>query len=96
MKDVKLLAHIWVVLDQKGLDTSTCIVVEQNYGEIPGTEDEGMLNTSQAARVPLRHAVDMIGNLYLGNMGFEEWADVDAGLQSDGTYILRGHRNCRF
>ncbi|KAJ6453552.1 hypothetical protein C8R45DRAFT_1039045 [Mycena sanguinolenta] len=81
----------WLIIDQKGFDTSTCIVVEQGYDDGEGDDEdgegeEGLTNEFRACRIPYEQAHSMVVNLDIGNMGFEEWVDEDAGAQEDGAW----------
>lgn len=73
----------WVIIDQKGIETSTCLVVEQVYD--PDTSS--MSNKYRAARLPYAEAWGMYSNLDIANMDFEDWVDIDAGPQDDGAYL---------
>ncbi|KAJ7069217.1 hypothetical protein C8F01DRAFT_1015022 [Mycena amicta] len=79
----------WLVIDQRGLETSTCIVVEQYYD--PGDEDdpasEGKhTDEFRACRLPYEQAWSMISNLSIANMGFEDFVDEYAGELEDGSW----------
>jgi hypothetical protein len=79
----------WLIIDQKGLETSTCLVCEQVYnsGEENGGEGEpGHTSEFRACRLPYEEAHGMFANLDIANMGFEEFVDEDAGEQADGTW----------
>ncbi|KAJ7849557.1 hypothetical protein B0H13DRAFT_2088370 [Mycena leptocephala] len=78
----------WLIIDQKGLETSTCLVCEQVYnsGEKNGGEGEpGLTSEFRACRLPYEEAWSMIANLDM-NLGFEEFVDQDVGEQEDGTW----------
>ena len=79
-------ASIWLIIDQKGIDDDTCLVVEQvtEYG----SADEEIRRTDKfgAARLPYMAAHSMCVNLSIANMDFEDFVDEDAGVQSDGAY----------
>ncbi|KAJ7784250.1 hypothetical protein B0H16DRAFT_1402060 [Mycena metata] len=80
----------WLIIDQKGLESSTCLVCEQIYN--PGEDGEGgegeagMTSEFRACRLPYEWAWSMICNLDIANMGFEEFVDEDAGEQEDGSW----------
>ncbi|KAK7042632.1 hypothetical protein R3P38DRAFT_2891505 [Favolaschia claudopus] len=79
----------WLIIDQKGFETSTCLVCEQVYdgGDEEDPDDEGGLTGEfRACRLPYEEAHSMIVNLDIANMGFEEWVDEDAGEQEDGSW----------
>ncbi|KAJ7701390.1 hypothetical protein B0H17DRAFT_1004884 [Mycena rosella] len=86
-----LSASNWLVIDQKGLETSTCLVCEQYYNsgeEEDGDEEEeeGMTDKFRACRIPYEEAHAMMANLDIANMGFEEFVDEEAGEQEDGSW----------
>ncbi|KAJ7675562.1 hypothetical protein B0H17DRAFT_1080689 [Mycena rosella] len=87
LQGTKLSAAIWLVIDQKGLETSTCLVCEQYYdsGE-DGENGEGLTDQFRACRIPYEEAWIMMANLDVANMGFEEYVDEDAGKQEDGSW----------
>ncbi|CAK5274400.1 unnamed protein product [Mycena citricolor] len=80
--------HLWLVIDEKGFETSTCIVCEH----VDSSEEEQRVEDTSAAsgwrgcRLPFEEAHGMIVNLDIANMDFEEYVDEEAGLQDDGTY----------
>jgi len=82
----------WLVIDQKGLDTDTCIVCEQYYnsGELEDGGDpdsaKGFTNKFRACRIAYESAWLMVTNLDIANMGFEDFVDEEAGEQQDGTW----------
>ncbi|KAF7343216.1 hypothetical protein MVEN_01752900 [Mycena venus] len=79
----------WLVIDQKGFETSTCLVCEQFYNpgeESEGEGEEGLTDEFRAARLPYEEAHGMIVNLDIANMGFEEYVDEEAGVQEDGAW----------
>lgn len=82
LKELEISNHLWVIIDQAGLDNSTGIVVETHYDY----ENKGYTYDFKAGRLPLVDLWGMYCNLDIANMGFEEWMDQDAGLQDDGTY----------
>ncbi|KAJ7123549.1 hypothetical protein C8R44DRAFT_620878 [Mycena epipterygia] len=89
LKDADISSLDWLIIDQVGLETSTCLVCEQyyNYGEEGG--DEGMTDEFRACRIPYEEAWIMITNLDVGNMGFEDFVDEDAGKQENGSWKWR-------
>ena len=78
--DLNVTRGEWVTIDQEGVESDTCLVYSQDMLE------EGSQVPFKAARLPYTEAWGMIVNLSLGNMGFEEWIDEDAGVQKDGAY----------
>ncbi|KAJ7701408.1 hypothetical protein B0H17DRAFT_1045297 [Mycena rosella] len=85
-----LSASNWLVIDQKGLETSTCLVCEQYYNsgeeENKDEEEEGMTDKFRSCRIPYEKAHAMIANLDIANMGFEDFVDEEAGEQEDGRW----------
>jgi hypothetical protein len=91
LQDLNLATANWVVIDQKGLETSTCLVCEHASGDEGGGEkedEEGEKKLAQfrACRIPYEHAWNMFSNLDVANMGFEEFIDEDKGAQEDGSW----------
>jgi hypothetical protein len=77
----------WVIIDQKGLDTETCLVVEQLfYWDEEKESGHHLPDVFRAARVALTFAWPMYANLDISNMGFEDFVDEEAGIQKDGTW----------
>ncbi|KAJ7150466.1 hypothetical protein C8R43DRAFT_1236192 [Mycena crocata] len=89
LRTIKLSGSDWLVIDQRGLATSTCFVCERFYDF--GDEREGAGHTSEfrACRIPYEHSWLMITNLDIANMGFEEFVDEDAGQEEDGSWRWR-------
>ncbi|KAJ7808740.1 hypothetical protein B0H14DRAFT_3881301 [Mycena olivaceomarginata] len=85
-------AH-WVVIDQKGLETSTCLVCKCGSGfDEDEEEEEGEgRSTSEfrACRMPYEMALSMVVNLDIANMNFEDFVDEKAGVQEDGVWKWR-------
>nr|GAT55686.1 predicted protein [Mycena chlorophos] len=90
----------WVVLDQAGLESGTCVVFdhwlrdEDDEDEDDDEDDEdgdegaggGNNNRFRACRVPWKQAHSMLSNLDIANMDFEDFVDEDAGAEADGTW----------
>ncbi|KAJ7784205.1 hypothetical protein B0H16DRAFT_1657921 [Mycena metata] len=80
----------WLIIDQKGLETSTCLACERFYD--PGEDEEGgggeagMTGEFRACRLPYEWAWSIICNLDIANMDFEDFVDVNAGEQEDGSW----------
>jgi hypothetical protein len=87
LKALDFATKNWVIVDQKGLDTETCLVVEQPY-HFDGVQGKSyyLPDEFRATRVPLTYAWIMFVNLDISNMGFEEYVDAKAGIQEDGTW----------
>jgi hypothetical protein len=83
-------AH-WVVIDQKGLETSTCLVCKCGSGFDEDEEEGGRGSTSEfrACRMPYEMALSMVVNLDIANMNFEDFVDERAGEQEDGAWRWR-------
>ncbi|KAJ7701380.1 hypothetical protein B0H17DRAFT_1195183 [Mycena rosella] len=86
-----LSAGNWFIVDQKGLETSTCLVCDQYHdsGEEDGDEDEdkeGIKDMFRACRIPYEEANSMMVNLDIANMGFEDFVDKDARVQKEGSW----------
>ncbi|KAF8140946.1 hypothetical protein K438DRAFT_2030328 [Mycena galopus ATCC 62051] len=84
LEKIDLSSGNWIIIDQKGFETSTCLVCEQVYDEA----DEGGEQTAdfRACRLPYEEAHSMIANLDIANMGFEDFVDEEAGEQADGAW----------
>ncbi|KAJ7613663.1 hypothetical protein DFH06DRAFT_1242534 [Mycena polygramma] len=77
----------WLVIDQKGLETSTCVVCDQVYEDDEGEgEESGVTDQMRACRIPYEKAWAMVSNLDIANMSFEDFVDEDRGEQADGTW----------
>ena len=87
LKALDFTTKNWVIIDQKGLDTETCLVAEQTFHwDAAKRKGHYLPDDFRAARVPLTFAWIMFVNLDISNMGFEEYVDVKAGIQEDGTW----------
>ncbi|KAJ7611399.1 hypothetical protein DFH06DRAFT_1016088, partial [Mycena polygramma] len=95
LEDLDVSWITWLIIDQQGLETFTCLVCEQvyNYGDdIEGFEDgvweEGKGRTKQfrACRIPYEEAYNMVTSLETDDTHFTEWVAMDAGVQEDGTW----------
>ena len=87
LKKLNILHGLWVVLDTKGLESSSCVIVQQLFDEDLMELTDGF----RALRISLHDAWNCFANLSLGNMGFEEWIDSSAGPQEDGIFKGVGH-----
>jgi hypothetical protein len=81
----------WAVIDQKGLETSTCVVCRYGSGlneeeEEEDVEEGGWTSQFRACRMPHEEAYGMMANLEIGNMDFEAFVDERAGEQEDGAW----------
>ncbi|RJE22181.1 hypothetical protein PHISCL_05467 [Aspergillus sclerotialis] len=89
----------WIIIDDKGFETETCLVCE-NYEPDEDDEDgdeeddeekeENEIPAYRMVRIRWLNAWSMYVNLDIGNMGFEDWMDDEAGIQEDGTYKQAG------
>ncbi|KAJ7437205.1 hypothetical protein B0H11DRAFT_1955497 [Mycena galericulata] len=86
LNDLELSGLLWLIIDQKGLETSTCLVCEQYYDSGEDGGEEGYTDQFRACRMPYEEAWLMTTNLELANMSFEEFVDEDAGQQEDGSW----------
>ncbi|KAJ7609799.1 hypothetical protein FB45DRAFT_844786 [Roridomyces roridus] len=80
--------YTWLVIDEKGFDTGTCLVCERFYDP---TEDEegnpiGYTDVFRACRAPFEKAWGMTANLDIANMGFEDYVDEEKGEDEDGVW----------
>jgi hypothetical protein len=83
--------YLWLILDEKGLETSTCILASEkihwdSHSDNSDAMNDMGANTFRAVRLPYRHIWEMGLNLETGNMNFMDYIDEDAGKQADGTY----------
>ncbi|KAF8215110.1 hypothetical protein K438DRAFT_2008567 [Mycena galopus ATCC 62051] len=88
-KEIEISNFNWLVIDQRGLETSTCLVCENFYncGEEWGGEGAGEWTTDfRACRLPWEEAWITFANLDVANMQFEDFVDVEAGEQADGSW----------
>ncbi|KAJ6545293.1 hypothetical protein B0H19DRAFT_1266751 [Mycena capillaripes] len=77
----------WLIIDQKGLETSTCLVCERVYHyaeEEQGELESGPTREFHACRIPYEEAWGMMGT------PFWDWADESAGVQEDGSWRWSG------
>ncbi|KAF7342939.1 hypothetical protein MVEN_01723900 [Mycena venus] len=81
LKEIGISKYTWLVIDQRGLETSTCLVCDQFYN--PG---EGWTSEFRACRLPWEEAWIMFANLDVANMRFEDYVDIHAGEQADGSW----------
>ena len=79
---MEITSDNWIVIDQEGLDSSTCILVNRQFDE----ETNEIGQEFKALRLPLTEAWPMFANLDIANMDFEDWIDEDTGVQEDGLY----------
>lgn len=86
LQNYGISCYNWVVIDTIGLETGTCLVTERVYESGDNDQPSGHGKRSRACRLPYEQAWGMYCNLDIANMGFEEWVDEDAGIQSDGTW----------
>ncbi|KAJ7359888.1 hypothetical protein DFH08DRAFT_1075215 [Mycena albidolilacea] len=91
LRAIDVSAGDWLIIDQKGLETSTCLVCEQVYdpGEFGDGDGAELTSEFRACRIPYEEAHGMIVNLDIANMGFEDFVDEEAGEQEDGAWKWR-------
>jgi hypothetical protein len=82
LQSLDLTVSNWVIIDQKGIDSSTCLVADQVYD----MDEMRMTDEFTAARLPYEWAWSMFANLDIANMGFEDWVVEEKGMKGDGTY----------
>ncbi|KAJ7123518.1 hypothetical protein C8R44DRAFT_783963 [Mycena epipterygia] len=76
----------WVIIDRKGLETSTCLVCDQYYNGGEAGVEGGFTDEFRACRIPYEEAWIMFANLDVANMEFEDIIDLHAGKQEDGSW----------
>ncbi|KAJ7455065.1 hypothetical protein FB451DRAFT_1099385 [Mycena latifolia] len=89
LERLEISAQNWLVIDHKGLATSTCLVCEQFYdigNEDEGIEGRGLTDEYHACRTPYEKAWSIMINLDIGNMHFVDWVDRVAGEREDGSW----------
>ncbi|KAF7342941.1 hypothetical protein MVEN_01724100 [Mycena venus] len=92
LKEIRISSHNWVVIDQKGFETSTCLVCEQYYNpgeEYDGEGEGGITSEFRACRLPWEETLITFCNLDIANMSFEDFVDEEAGEQADGSWRWR-------
>ncbi|KAE8365603.1 hypothetical protein BDV27DRAFT_156788 [Aspergillus caelatus] len=77
-KDRNLSTSNWLIIDQKGLEMESCLLVEYMLPE-DREDEEGNGEGYRMCRIPWTRAWGMFCNLDIGNMGFEEWVDEERG-----------------
>jgi hypothetical protein len=77
--------ELWMILDQTGLETDTCVICKHPYdsGDDDQPETWGYSDEFEALRVPLDQACAVFVSLYTGKE-FEDYLGV--GKWPDGTY----------
>ncbi|KAJ7123525.1 hypothetical protein C8R44DRAFT_783969 [Mycena epipterygia] len=85
LRDLGFATGNWVILDQRGLETSTCLVCDQYYNGGEDGVEGGFTDEFRACRIRSEKAWSMFANL-VANMRFEDIVDVDAGKQEDGSW----------
>ncbi|KAK7042803.1 hypothetical protein R3P38DRAFT_3449450 [Favolaschia claudopus] len=91
---MKLTFELWMILDQLGLSTDTCVICKHPYSG--GDDDDpstwGYTDDFEALRVPLKQVRAVYASLCSG----KEFEDYEAGGRwSDGSYKFLGHGDCR-
>lgn len=89
-RDVNISWLEAVILDPKGLQTDTVLVTNRDMVDEESSDyeegDDIWTNTFKTTRVPFDEVSNVMGNLGLGNMGFEEFIDTRAEPLDDGTW----------
>ncbi|KAJ6493740.1 hypothetical protein C8R47DRAFT_1119488 [Mycena vitilis] len=95
LNDLDVSSVEWLIMDQKGLETSTCLVCQQvyNFGDaVPEyevevwEEGEGQTQQFRACRTPYEEAYNMVSSLEMGDTHFTDWVEGAAGVQEDGAW----------
>ncbi|KAJ6471111.1 hypothetical protein C8R47DRAFT_748975 [Mycena vitilis] len=89
LSTIKISRRNWLIIDQHGLETSTCLVCEHMYDPSADGGLGRLKNDFRACRVPYEVAWLTMANLDVGNMEFEVFVDEDAGIQEDGSWRWR-------
>ena len=77
----------WVVIDAKGIETQTALLGEHVYEFADEESEHGAYGDKyRMLRMPYEYIWCTFANLDIANMGFEEYAEMDAGVQEDGAY----------
>lgn len=93
---IRLYCTNWVIIDQLGIETDTCLVVDQIFDPIGSLDEDipisldGYLYNSRAARAPFIYVVDMLNSLTKGESTLGDWVRLSHGVQPDGSYIWAG------
>lgn len=85
---IEALASLWLILDQEGLENMTALLVERVFDGSIGERGEHT-NKWMGVRLKCEEAWIMEANLSVGNMGFEEFCDVDDDKKDGGMYEKR-------
>jgi hypothetical protein len=81
-----LSAMDWLIIDQKGVETSTAVVCEQYYDFGEESEKDSRTSEYRGCRIPYEEAWLMIKNLHVGVADWDGFVDEDAGMQKDGSW----------
>ncbi|KAI9044301.1 uncharacterized protein KD926_001532 [Aspergillus affinis] len=94
LSDNVLTTDNWLIIDERGFRTETCLVCSFNdLDDEDGEEeedDERNRSPFLMARLPWVESWGMFTNLDLANMGFDEWVDEEKGKDADGEYTWVG------
>ncbi|KAH8430504.1 uncharacterized protein LDX57_008166 [Aspergillus melleus] len=87
MSDKDLTTGNWLIIDERGFRTETCLVCSLNELD---EDEERDRSPFLMARLPWVESWGMFTNLDLANMGFDEWVDEEKGRDADGEYTWVG------
>ncbi|KAK1145739.1 hypothetical protein N8T08_003977 [Aspergillus melleus] len=94
MSDNDLTTGNWLIVDERGFRTETCLVCSLNDLDEEDEEEDEYEERDRSrflmARLPWVESWSMFTNLDLANMGFEEWVDEEKGKDADGEYTWVG------
>ncbi|KAF8194047.1 hypothetical protein K438DRAFT_1421262, partial [Mycena galopus ATCC 62051] len=91
--DMGASPRVWLVIDQRGLETSTWLVCQQFYDQ--EDVEEGYKAQFRACRILYEEAWNMAVRLLIGNvaaMFFEDFVDEDTEQSDDGSWRWRSKR----
>ncbi|MCJ1470272.1 hypothetical protein MMC07_008917 [Pseudocyphellaria aurata] len=96
LASIRLYRTNWLIIDQRGIDTDSCLVVDQIVEPDPGLDKDlpislnRYLYNSRATRAPFIYTVDMLNSLTNGKSKFSDWVWFSNGVQLDGCYLWTG------
>ncbi|KAJ7336760.1 hypothetical protein DFH08DRAFT_813081 [Mycena albidolilacea] len=83
LDEMSFTFELWMILDQTGLDTDTCVICKHPYNGDDEPATWGYSDEFEALRVPLDQACAVYASLYTGRE-FEDYRGV--GKWPDGSY----------